>query len=54
MEWEEEQTAIQDEKFKSNETYDFPAKHWEEINPAPFITTEKKFVICIDTLGQDR
>lgn len=26
----------------------------EDIKPSPFDTVEEKFVICIDTLGQDR
>jgi len=33
---------------------DEEVKEWEDINEEPFETQEDKFVICADTLGQDR
>lgn len=36
------------------ETFVELAKVWEEIKPAPFKTRPVKFVVCINTLGQDR
>jgi len=53
-EWEEEQAQIQDDKEKSGEPYEPEEHHWPELKAAPFLSVEKKFVICIDTLGQDR
>ena len=29
-------------------------KVWEVLKPGPFITSDQKYCICVDTLGQDR
>ena len=48
------EVLTKEEKLKAGETYEIPKFPGEEINPSPFNTFEKKFVICLDTLGQDR
>ena len=30
------------------------AKEWPEIKPVVYQTTQQKYVICLDTMGQDR
>jgi hypothetical protein len=54
VEWDEEQAAIKEQKISAGEDYEAPEEPWEEMKAAPFQSVEKKFVICIDTLGQDR
>ena len=29
-------------------------REWEEINLASFTSTDEKYVVCLDTMGQDR
>ena len=29
-------------------------KEWEEIDSKPFDTVEEQYVVCFDTMGQDR
>jgi hypothetical protein len=53
-EWKEEQDQIKEDKLRNGEKYVAEKREWPEIKPAPFVTNEQKFVICIDTLGQDR
>ena len=53
-EWEEEQAQIKEQKIAAGEDYEAPEEDWEDIKAKAFISQEKKFVICIDTLGQDR
>ena len=45
---------IKDEKIKAGEHYEPEARTWPVHVAAPFSVVEKKFIICIDTLGQDR
>ena len=52
-EYNEEQETIKEERLKAGEKYEPEEKEWEEIVPAPFYTVNQKFVLCIDTLGQD-
>ena len=40
--------------MSAGEAYEEPETEWEDIQAAPYQTEEQKFVICIDTLGQDR
>jgi len=51
QEWQEEQDQIKEEKARENQPYEPEKKEWEDYKPAPFKTVEKKYVICIDTLG---
>ena len=53
-EWEAEQQELKEEKQRNGEKFVAEKREWPEIKPAPFITTDQKLVICIDTLGQDR
>lgn len=53
-EYEEEQAQVREEKQRNGEPYEGDDKQWPELKAAPYQTTEKKFIICIDTLGQDR
>ena len=53
-EYEEQQAEIREEKQKAGEPVPEDDKEWPKIEAAPFETSEQKFVICIDTLGQDR
>lgn len=42
------------EKANQGEIYEPVPKEWEEV-PEPVVITElKKFVVCLDTMGQDR
>ena len=52
-EWEDEQAQIKEQKLAAGEEYEKPEEPWQEIQADPFKSVEKKFVICIDTLGQD-
>lgn len=38
-EYNEEQETIKEEKLKSGEKYEPEEKEWEDIRPAPFMTT---------------
>lgn len=38
----------------ANEPFEKEEREWPTVEYAPFISTEEKFVICLDTLGQDR
>lgn len=53
-EWEEEKQRERDEKERAGEAYEPEQKEWEDIQEKPFDTFEEKYVVCIDTLGQDR
>lgn len=53
-EWEEGEREKKEAAEKAGENYVPEQRSWQEINPAPFETVEEKFVVCIDTLGQDR
>jgi len=53
-EWDEEQAQIKEQKEGAGETYVYQEGEWEDLKPEAYTTTEQKFVICIDTLGQDR
>jgi len=40
--------------LRNNETYDEEEKEWEVIESSPYQTFEEKWIVCIDTMGQDR
>tara|TARA_B110000285_G_C15066356_1_gene585354 strand:+ start:592 stop:1437 length:846 start_codon:yes stop_codon:yes gene_type:complete len=54
QDYEDEQAQAKEEKLKAGEPWDPEVRVWDEISTAPLITEEQKFVVCIDTLGQDR
>lgn len=51
---EEQQAALQIEKIGAGETFTPEEREWDEITLPPINTQLKKFVICMDTMGQDR
>ena len=53
-EWEEEQQRAREEREKAGEVYEPEPREWEEIRERPFDVEIEEFVVCIDTLGQDR
>lgn len=53
-EWEEEKQHEREEKERAGEAYEPEPREWEEIAEKPFDTFEEKYVVCLDTLGQDR
>lgn len=54
LEWEEEQNRLREEKEKAGEPFVPEEKEWEPIEEKPFVSKKKSFVVCLDTLGQDR
>lgn len=54
MEWEEEQEKVKEEKERAGEPYVPEPKEWDKLEEKPFITKKKQYVVCLDTLGQDR
>jgi hypothetical protein len=53
-EYEEQLSARKEQAAANGETLEDEERTWEEIDYTPFKTNEEKFVICLDTLGQDR
>jgi len=53
-EFEKQQDEIQQEKIENGEPYERQSKNWEEFQYAPFKTRKSQFVVCLNTLGQDR
>lgn len=54
FEWEDEQNRLREEREKNGEIYEPEPREWEVIEEKPFDTIEEQYVVCIDTLGQDR
>jgi len=40
--------------LRNNETYDEEEREWEEIENSPYQTFKEEWIVCIDTMGQDR
>ena len=38
----------------AGETYEEDEQDWEVIEYAPFRTKKEEYVVCLDTMGQDR
>ncbi|CDW73780.1 UNKNOWN [Stylonychia lemnae] len=53
-EWEEEQQRIREDREKQGDVYEPEPKEWDEIKEKPFDVFEEQYVVCIDSLGQDR
>ena len=51
-EWEEEQKERDEDEEGEGEAPE--EKEWETFEYAPFKTMKKQFVVCLNTLGQDR
>ena len=54
QEYNTEQEAAKQAAEEAGEAYEDPEKTWTEIEVDPPQTTQVKFVVCLDTLGQDR
>ena len=54
-EWEEQQLEKQEAASQgSGKSFHKEEKEWPEINPGDFQTENIQFVVCLNTLGQDR
>ena len=53
-EWEEAENERKEAALKNNETFVPEKKEWPSIDPEPFESEDVKFIVCLDTLGQDR
>ena len=51
---EEEELAAKQQKMESGETYEEEEMKWEVIEFKPFQTFKEEYIVCLDTLGQDR
>ena len=53
--WENEQEMKKQEAINNgNNEFEPEEKEWAAIDCAPYKTEEKKYVVCLDTMGQDR
>lgn len=53
-EYEDQQTLIRQQKQEAGETYEEEEQDWKDISFAPFKTFKEEYILCLDTLGQDR
>jgi hypothetical protein len=53
-EWDEETERIREEKERAGESFIAEDREWPVIEEKPFVTRLKRFVVGLDTLGQDR
>lgn len=53
-EWEESYNSRRQAATENNEPFEEEEKTWEEIKFAPYKTQKREFVVCLDTMGQDR
>jgi prolyl oligopeptidase PreP (S9A serine peptidase family) len=54
QEWEDEKERDRMERERTGEAYEEEVKEWEEVEDVPFLTVDEKYVVCLDTMGQDR
>jgi len=52
--FEEEQNQRQEAANGAGEQFEAETRDWQEIEYADFLAQEQKFVVCLDTMGQDR
>lgn len=52
--WKDDQEAAKGEAEANGEEFKEEEKEWETIEPAPFQTKKVQYVVCINSLGQDR
>ena len=52
--WEADQGSRRSLAEANLEVFEEEEKKWDEITRQPLITQEVRFVVCLDTLGQDR
>ena len=53
-EFDEDQEKIKEEKEKNGEFYVAEERQWPEVEEKPFLIKHRKYIVCLDTLGQDR
>lgn len=53
-EWDDESEKIREEKEKLGEPYEYEPRTWPVIKEKPFLTKQRRYVVCLDTMGQDR
>lgn len=52
--FDDEQEQRKEAAATANEPFEPEEREWPVIDYAPFISTEEKWVVCLDTMGQDR
>lgn len=53
-EFDDQQAEMEEEKKEAGEEYVREQKEWKQFNFAEFKTRQKQFVVCLNTMGQDR
>lgn len=53
-EYDAQQAEVMAQKQEANEPYEEEPPEWKDIKYAPFKTFKEEYIICLDTLGQDR
>ena len=54
IEWEEQQQELKKDKEEAGEEYIEEPKEWEDIQENPYKTRKVQYVVCLNTMGQDR
>lgn len=54
IEWEEQQNELKRDKEEAGEEFIEEVKEWDEIKENPFKTVKVQYVVCLNTMGQDR
>ena len=54
IEWEEQQNELRKEKEDAGEEFIEEPREWEEIKENAYKTQSVQYVICLNTMGQDR
>ena len=54
QQWEEEQAELKREKLEAGEEFEPEDREWTPHSFSPFRTTKVQFVLCLNTMGQDR
>ena len=52
--WETQQHSAREHAVNQGTEYEEEEKEWPDINLEEFRTQEEKYVVCLDTMGQDR
>jgi len=45
---------LKEDKERAGEPFESEVRNWEKIEEKPFNIKKKSYVVCLDTLGQDR
>jgi hypothetical protein len=53
-EWEEDQLKIQEDAERNGTPFEPENKVWDALVEKAYITKKRSYVVCLDTLGQDR